>query len=59
MLYTEGAPRKKQYHCFFREAPKISRKIDIYTCTRIRIMNKITRSFISMEKLTTQDLKTL
>ena len=29
--YIEGAPRKKQHHCFFRGTPKISRKIDFYT----------------------------
>ena len=27
--YIQCAPQKKQYHCFFREAPKISRKIDL------------------------------
>ena len=29
MLY-KGVSRKKQYHCFFRGAPKISRKINFY-----------------------------
>ena len=32
-IYIQGTPRKKQYHCFFCEAPKVSRKIDFYTCT--------------------------
>ena len=27
--YIQGAPRKKQYHCFFRRAPKIWRKNDV------------------------------
>ena len=31
--YTEGVPRKKQYHCFFHGAPKSSSKIDFYTRT--------------------------
>ena len=29
--YIQDAPRKKQYHCFFPGAPKISRKSDFYT----------------------------
>ena len=29
--YIQDAPRKKQYHCFFRGAPKISRKSNFYT----------------------------
>ena len=29
----QGAPRKKQYHCFFRGAPKISRINNFYTYT--------------------------
>ena len=27
----QGVPPKKQYHCFFRKAPKISRKNKFYT----------------------------
>ena len=29
----QGAPRKKQYQCFFRGAPEISRKINFHICT--------------------------
>ena len=28
--YIQGTPRKKQYHCFFRRTPKISRINDFY-----------------------------
>ena len=31
--YVQGAPRKKQYHCFFHGAPEISRKINFHTYT--------------------------
>ena len=27
----DGGPRKKEYYCFFRRAPEISRKYDFYT----------------------------
>ena len=30
--YIQGAPQKKQYHCFFREAPTIFLKIEFYSC---------------------------
>ena len=30
--YIQGASWTKQYHCFSREAPRSSRKIDFYAC---------------------------
>ena len=30
-LYMQGAPRKKQYHCFFRGTPKTSGRNDFFS----------------------------
>ena len=47
------AVRRRHLFC------ELMRKMELFIRANILIMNKITRSFISMEKLITQDLKTL
>ena len=56
--YIQDAPRKKQYHCFFRGAPKISRKSDFYTNqnkeTKIKTLLYLWKCYIQVVPWTMQ-----